>query len=245
MGRVTHYEPCPKCVSNGKDSKGDNLGVYEDSSAHCWACGYHVWPKHYVHKAASPITHDATVIPADFTDTVPSAAWEWLLSFDLPYSYWRSKVGWSPNHRRLLFPVGVPAFCTVGRYFSIGDSGASDQKRKWRAWGDCHKTCEAIATDSSDRTKVVLVEDLISAHKVAQVAIGIPLFGTVVHPCHIEYLNRNPDTTPYLWLDNDQELESRKKVMSLETVLNREVKVINTKLDPKGIPVNTINELLQ
>jgi len=37
------HERCPQCASNGRDRHGDNLGVYDDDSRHCFSCGYHVF----------------------------------------------------------------------------------------------------------------------------------------------------------------------------------------------------------
>ena len=39
-----HREACPKCREAGGDTKGDNLIVYQDGAAHCFACGHHVFP---------------------------------------------------------------------------------------------------------------------------------------------------------------------------------------------------------
>lgn len=38
---MTHREQCPVCYSRGLDRSGDNLIVYDNGSAHCFACGYH------------------------------------------------------------------------------------------------------------------------------------------------------------------------------------------------------------
>lgn len=40
MSTISHKEACPRCRRNGNDSSGDNLVVYADNSAHCFACGY-------------------------------------------------------------------------------------------------------------------------------------------------------------------------------------------------------------
>lgn len=40
-----HREACPKCREAGGDTKGDNLIVYQDGAAHCFACGHHVFTK--------------------------------------------------------------------------------------------------------------------------------------------------------------------------------------------------------
>ena len=38
MGNVVRKEPCPKCREMGGDKSGDNLVIYEDESAYCFAC---------------------------------------------------------------------------------------------------------------------------------------------------------------------------------------------------------------
>ena len=40
MSICTHHEPCPQCRGQGRDTKGDNLAVYDDGHKYCFACGY-------------------------------------------------------------------------------------------------------------------------------------------------------------------------------------------------------------
>ena len=40
--QVTDKTRCPKCAEAGGDTDGDNLAVYDDGHAHCFACGHHV-----------------------------------------------------------------------------------------------------------------------------------------------------------------------------------------------------------
>lgn len=40
MGNVVRKEPCPKCREMGGDKSGDNLVIYEDESAYCFACSH-------------------------------------------------------------------------------------------------------------------------------------------------------------------------------------------------------------
>lgn len=40
MGNVVRKEPCPKCREMGRDKSGDNLVIYEDESAYCFACSH-------------------------------------------------------------------------------------------------------------------------------------------------------------------------------------------------------------
>lgn len=39
---VVDRDQCPKCADAGGDSSGDNLALYNDGHAHCFACGFHV-----------------------------------------------------------------------------------------------------------------------------------------------------------------------------------------------------------
>ena len=40
MGKSIGVMPCPKCRSEGRDRKGNNLIMYDNGSAHCFVCGY-------------------------------------------------------------------------------------------------------------------------------------------------------------------------------------------------------------
>jgi len=40
MSKVISRSRCPKCASNGNDTAGDNLAIYEDGGKYCFACKY-------------------------------------------------------------------------------------------------------------------------------------------------------------------------------------------------------------
>lgn len=88
-----------------------------------------------------------------------------------------------------------------------------------------------------------MVEDLISAHKVGQVTTCIPLFGTQVHAPVMYYL-MNTNKPIKIWLDKDQEYNVRHTALRLQGILNRQVDVITTTLDPKLLELDTIKEVL-
>lgn len=95
---------------------------------------------------------------------------------------------------------------------------------------------------------MVLVEDLISAHKIAKVGSSVattPLFGTKLHPCHIHYLGTSPSLRRViLWLDKDQEFNVRKTALRLESLINKPVKVVITEKDPKACSYQEINNVV-
>jgi hypothetical protein len=244
------YEPCPRCQSAGRDRSGDNLGVYSDGSAHCFAgCGYHIFPKHAERKEEKQDgDEDKAVLPRDFTREVPALGWKWLLQYGLSYSYWRPFVGYSPSDERLILTFSEPPRFSIGRYLGT-DGGTKDGRgkwiqrppRKWKFYGAGHEYVELLG--GQNQGPIVLVEDLVSAHKVAQVAPCLCLFGTHVHDVAIKLL-LSYNNEVVLWLDADQYTLLQKKVNRLQTLLNRPVRFVSTEKDPKSYETEEIRQRL-
>ena len=158
MAKFLHYQQCPKCLERGRDTRGDNCATYSDGGMHCFSCGFHVFPKHYIRQRNQEEKINAAVLPTDFTREVPSLALLWLLQYGLPFSYWRPFIGWSEKDSRLVFTVGQGPDFSVGRYIPR----ANDRpQRKWFVWGESHRHPHIIG-DYSNSQQIVLVEDLIS-----------------------------------------------------------------------------------
>lgn len=178
------------------------------------------------------VNESKSLLPADFTREVPATAWQWLLQYGIPWHHWKESCGYSPKEQRLVFRVeseGQLQF-SIGRY--VGGRSEGHEPRKWYVWGDCHKHCHVLRQPDANGSSVVLVEDLISAHKVAFSTTAVPLFGTKIHPCHMYYL-QNSNENVVLWLDKDQELNVKKQAVQLAALIGREVKVVTTDNDPK------------
>jgi hypothetical protein len=247
-----HYEPCPRCREIGRDNRGDNLAIYRDGSMHCYACHYHVFPKNWWRYAKEVEDdhgrQDKAVLPSDFSREVPARCWQWLLKFGLGYRYWQSYCGYSEKDQRLVFTVGDPVAFSVGRYIPV--SGAPEperQPRKWHCYGDAHQQAHVIGSylpsESVTPKVVVLVEDLISAHKVGQACPCIPLFGTHVYDAVTSTL-RHIGLPVLLWLDKDQEGRVQKQALKLSIAINQPVQYIFTEKDPKELPMETITRIV-
>lgn len=255
--RHLRYEGCPKCISNGRDTRNDNMSVFEDGSKHCWSCGYHQFPKHYVPRVQKEEVN-AAVLPTDFSRGIPQHALQWLLQWGLPNSYWKPFIGWSEKHSRLVFTVGDgPAF-SQGRYIprelalptgrEAGTSPAKDI-RKWRVWGECHKAPHILgdyqkAEGYVNDTPIILVEDIISGHKIS--VAGFPticLFGTKIFDSIIPVL-RHINLPVVVWLDKDQEQTMPKKCNWLSIVTGLPVNYIVTDDDPKSHSLQSVKDII-
>lgn len=235
------YSPCPKCVALGRDSRGDNLVTWPDGGSHCFSCGYHIRPKSY-RPSNEPINVPKALLPADFTREVPAYAFKWLFQYQLPYSYWKESIGFSPKDSRLVFLVGSPTQFSMGRYVPEPGQSHDPTRRKWYVWGDCHKHAEVYGKGS----KVVLVEDLISAAKIAESGAGveaIPLFGTRIHNPVLYYLMQEQKPV-VLWLDKDQQQRVYKEAARLQGIVGQPVQVVVSDKDPKALTFKEIKEAI-
>ncbi len=239
MSRFVALEQCPRCAERGRDRRGDNLAVYNDNSKHCFSCGWHQGPSFrlkFLNKEPEDV-HQKAVLPSDFTREIPAAGWKWLLQYGLSMSYWKAYCGYSEKANRLIICHGTPTYLSVGRY--IGDVVGTS---KWKIYGDKTQHVETLGRQLSK--EVVLVEDLVSAHKVAQVTSSIPLFGTAIFDGVVKEL-RSLGRPVTLWLDEDQYTHLPRKIGRLQALLNVPVRHIRTTKDPKDYTLDEIKEILQ
>ena len=246
MSRFIGYEPCPKCRERGSDRAGDNVGVYDDGSKHCYSCGWHSFPSIYNQLKQQNETQraeDKAKLPDDFTRHVPARAWQWLLQYGIPVSYWEEHCGYSEAEERLIIRVGNPLDFSLGRDMAIPKEGEKP-RRKWYAYGNCHQRSHIFGNAIGTSGRITIVEDVISAHKVAFAGgVSLPLFGTNVHDCHLRTLV-HLGSPINLWLDPDQEGLSIKRSIRLNALTNLPVYLIKSAKDPKETPLQQIKELI-
>ena len=229
-------EPCPRCRERGNDRSGDNLIVFPDGNKRCFACGYYVPIKGWVIKSKEEVNAKSNPsLPSDFTREVPTAGWRWLLQYGLTHTYWKDHIGYSEKEQRLYFTIGNPIRFSQGR-------DLTGEHVKWKTYGKPHDVVTVLG-DKAESPCTVLVEDIISAHKVSQVTRCIPLFGTAIMSPVIQYLSTTKEPI-VLWLDADQLPQMKKKVSRLAVFLPNDIRVAHTEKDPKCYSIKEIREIL-
>lgn len=239
--KVSGVSACFRCRDNGKDTRGDNLVHYADGGYHCYSCGLHKGTNKPWLPSTKEELIDTTVLPSDFSRGITEEAWKWLLQYGLSSRYWKPFVGWSEKDSRLIFTVGYPYKFSIGRYISRVDHRHT--RSKWHTYGDSHKTTHVVG-DYKQSKEIVLVEDIISAHKVGQITSCVPLFGTRIFDVCLPIL-RSIGLPITIWLDKDQEGTVQKKADNLALLTGLPVRYVFTDKDAKCLQLATIDRVLR
>jgi len=207
MGTCIGHEPCPKCRKDGNDRTGNNLARYADGGAYCFSCGYTILPNGLatLSKETQENNH-AISLPGGVTQVLPERALAWLYKYSLTdHDIRLNNILWSEDYQRIIFPIIIND--TLEGW--IGRSVDSNIIPKVYTRGKLHEINYILGNLSSN--KIILVEDIISAIRVAgtfEYSVS-PLFGSHISTRRILTLRRYFNKI-VIWLDKDKEKESIK-----------------------------------
>lgn len=238
----SHNEACPRCRRMGNDTAGDNLGVYSDGHAHCWACGFYrpsnIGARFRLYTPAKPVLIH---LPEDSDTIYSDRALSWMLQYSLTKKdLLLNKVLWSEEgvyinlkgektqcKDLLIFPFWNDGELLgwIGRYF-----GRVPGVPKWITRGKMQEIYHILP--GKDRKTIILTEDLLSAIKINKVGhesmpvLGIHAKGRFKHLKLLGY------TDVVLWLDPDmhKEMIKQSRVGALEGL---QMRVVLSSKDPK------------
>jgi len=242
------HAPCPSCGSR------DNLAVYTDHK-YCFGCRYYEGQRTHnfrIDKDKYKKNNDnpSCFLPPDFNLSIPKIGHDWLSQYKItPKDTITNRIGWSDKgvlarhgnkDERLfapmmIFPVYDPhgnLLMWQGRYFG-------DDKKVPKYYTRGSRDCLHLL---GDRGIIVLVEDLLSAIKVAKVARAIPLFGSSVNLDLLSRINRITDSF-LIWLDKDKYKDAQRFVKRASQYFTF-VKAVYTELDPKCYQPAEIERIL-
>lgn len=220
----SHHEPCPKCREIGLDRKGNNLARYTDGSAWCFSCSYK--------ERATIFRGEGKKIPKpipELSEEMPVKNKNWLLQYlnqneiDKYFKYSESHDGHVFTHME---PDG-------GMFWEV----RCVDPKKVTSGG--HKPQIFLGSGQH----LVIVEDIVSAIKVARQYRAMPLFGAHMQNDWIVKIakNRTIGQVTY-WLDHDKKQQALEYVR--KTILFRPTNVVFTENDPKDYTDAEIREFL-
>lgn len=216
------HEACPKCRERGKDKAGDNLGVYENG-AFCYACGH----REVRHDSEKPPNEESKVRTIKelsiytMSNVLPPAYLSYLRQFKLREYYIQKYFRYCEEIKRMVF-VGPGAEYLEARSLYQQPKTLFYGKKAPSTWG------------SPSGSTIVIVEDIISAFKIAEFTQSIALFGSSVPEnfWSILYKLKKP---VIFWLDSDKLAES-KKFRDKARATGLPSTLIYTQKDPKWLP---------
>lgn len=248
--RCIAHEQCPACAKIGRDSKGDNLGVYDDDHKYCFSCGYYSPPTlsklnliFNKTKEIEETTNQDLALPEDVTTTIDWQALTWLEQYSITRAdILKHRILWSPKRLLLIFPIfseNNTLLMWQGRSFD------PLKKYKWFTKGKPEEIFHIIEPPSNYPALIealVVVEDIVSAIKVGQIIPCMPLFGS-----HLSRKRLNRLAAMYnkliIWLDYDKtpmayKYEREAKIFGMDSF------VVQTILDPKAQTMYNIRDIL-
>jgi hypothetical protein len=236
MGTLVRHEPCPKCRAFGADKKGNNLARYSDGSAWCYA-GHGMLEKADQIPIDSKQEKQDVQLDVDLCCDFPRHVVQWLARYGISVSE-AIEHGWkySPYRDQLVFIFKDQygnISCTQARNFSTA------AKRKYFNQGDANSTLP-IFQCKHPSTKIVIVEDAVSAAKVGRQIDSMPCLGSHLSKKKLNALRLLGYEHLVVWLDEDK-LKEAMMIADQAKWLGFTTQVVHTPLDPKEYDDGEIN----
>lgn len=238
--RFSHHEPCPRCGSR------DNLGVWEDGHKFCFGCKYYVPAPETLDQLKRKTMENnknndlVTLIDSgNFTPAIPERALTWLKKYGITtLEVKHYNLLWDEKNKSLVFPLfdGGNIILTNSRYF-----GSDPKHPKYVTNGHKNRNTIYIRSKLTPNT-LVLVEDFVSALKVARFASCLPLFGSTVSAEAVKWASGRFKQLR-IWLDMNKASQSLQEASKLSQYVP-DTRVILTTLDPKEYTNNQLHDIL-
>ena len=226
---------CPRCASRGNDRKMNNLFEYPDGF-YCFACNYYKPNKSLenARRNLSPLnerTESSLCNDLILNKSLEIDHLKWLLGYNLTQdemSLFKSCTERVINGQSiscdLLVLHSSPNYW-VARNFGDGVKDKTSLP-KYLSRG-----VKPYLEYGNNKEKLVFVEDIISAVKVARVATAVPMLGAKVMPAWWEQAKKYNSVV--LWGDRDKATENVVQARRASEVIGKKVEIIITEKDPK------------
>lgn len=230
MGVFVKHESCPNCGSK------DNLARYDDNSAYCFGCKYTENNTKFIPKIDDNV-EQIIKIPTDSTTQLGNKAIKWLDKYEITKEECvRYRMLWSEEREQLIFPIyGANNDLIAWQARNFKDNA----KSKYFSQGKIH---DILYLCGNKRSPVIVVEDLISAIKIARISSAMPLFGSEASTSLLMRLKTHAESI-IVWLDSDKWKNSQDIVNRARSIGLTSLAVYST-LDPKEYNTEKIKYFL-
>ena len=235
---------CPRCRKNGRDNSQDNLALYSDGHAWCYACSYHKPPSIETRIKGTTITETTNkaptpiILPSDATVNIPEEIRNRLATWMIRSEQInKHKFMWSPSREKLIMPV----YDNYGQLLMYQERTWDIALQKYLTFGKPSDIMHIIRSDTNkvDNSVLILTEDLISAIRVSSYKPAMPLWGSDIP---LRMITRLASMVAVLgvWLDPDMKLKAVKDVLRASQYIP--AFFIDSHLDPKFYNNDQIKE---
>lgn len=215
----------------GRDRHGDNLAIYPDGGGYCFSCSFVIPAKH-----RPPPKEDDEDSLEDFklqwTKGFPRSTIEWFAKYGIDKDVVHEWFFYNHYTNRHVFPIFKNNKLVFFEERNVHGVLPKSITRGYRQPMVINR-----GVPDTHGCDVCLVEDIVSAIKVATEVPTISLFGSVLPDSFIPHLPGGG--TIYVWLDFDKYKEALKLAAKLSNC-GHTTRVICTKEDPKEYNVKDI-----
>jgi len=180
------------------------------------------------------------VLPNDFTNKIPDVGMVWLMKYDISHDeIIKYNIGYSNSYKRIIFPIyeDNKLIYWQGRNTDSNDTS----KPKWINVKQTGRSNIYFKSADDDSSKIVIVEDILSAIKVGRITTSYALLGSYIPDSLILSLSTIPKVHVHLWLDGDKRLYAINSAMRMRNY-GMTTHVHITERDPKELTEEEIIE---
>ncbi len=234
-------EQCPRCHALGKDTRRNNMAVYDDGHSYCFSCRYYVPSPTTVTSLKQKLSRSARTTAnqsydlGDVTFRIPSTPKAWLTKYGVTDDeIHRESICWNEDKSLLTFPIynGEALMGFTARYFG--------SNKKYPRYIHKFRSGFYKLFPRPSCNIIVLTEDYVSALKVGRHYNAIPLLGAFLPLSLIlSLVYQKPRLR--IWLDRDKATDAIKFAQRALQYIPDCGSII-TKLDPKEYSDKEIQE---
>jgi len=251
--RIRH-EQCPRCRAVGRDTRANNMAVYPDNHRYCFACGYTMAAPQLtqldtelkrLRGIVSPTKSETYDLPSDVDLDFTVDALTWLKQYDITEAeILEHNICFSLSKNWLIFPYYNNVIGEDEELIAWQARSFADDDSRWKSFGPIGDVIYLI-NDTMASSKIVIVEDILSAIKVGRIHTAVPLFGSDRPKLEkmIQRLSRSWHELIF-WLDKDAQDRAVWAAMQCAVYSCRGFAVM-TEQDPKVYGVDEIKSHLQ